>query len=65
MYKEIVDPSFIWVNFTQEEQRKILASDRSNNYLNTDRLMTLYPQIKNIKVSIKDCLVEYKNNKTM
>ena len=65
MYKEIVDPSFIWVNFTQEEQRKILASDRSNNYLNTDRLTTLYPQIKNIKVSIKDCLVEYKNNKTM
>ena len=38
MYKEIVDPSFEWKNFTAEEQAKILAADRSNNYLNTNKL---------------------------
>lgn len=38
MYGEIVDPLFKWENFTQEEQRKILAADRSNNFLETDKL---------------------------
>jgi hypothetical protein len=33
MYRELVDPDFKWENFSQEEQRKILASDRSNNFL--------------------------------
>jgi dTDP-glucose 4,6-dehydratase len=62
MYKDIVDPNFKWKNFTQEEQRSILAADRSNNYLNTDKLENLYPQIQNIKDAIKTCLKEYKNN---
>jgi len=60
MYKEIVDPSFTWKNFTQDEQRAILAADRSNNYLDTTKLQTLYPQIKNIKDSVREQLVEYK-----
>ena len=61
MYKEIVDPNFTWKNFSQEEQRKILAADRSNNYLDTTRLEFLYPNINNIKTAIKNCLIEYKN----
>ncbi len=60
MYKEIVDPSFTWKNFSQEEQRAILAADRSNNYLDTTTLQTLYPQIKNIKDSVREQLVDYK-----
>ena len=63
MYKEIVDPSFKWKNFSQEEQRKILVADRSNNYLDTSVLENLYPDIKNIKESVKDCLHEYKRIK--
>ena len=59
MYKEIVDPAFEWKNFSQEEQRSILAADRSNNYLDTTRLETLYPEIMNIGDSIKNCLFEY------
>lgn len=59
-YKEIVDPSFTWENFSLEEQRKILDSDRSNNYLDTARLEILYPDILNIKESIKNCLLTYK-----
>jgi 3,5-epimerase/4-reductase len=59
MYKEIVDPNFTWTNFSQEEQRKILAADRSNNLLDTTKLETLYPQVKNIKTSVRECLLTY------
>ena len=67
MYKEIVNPNFKWKNFSIEEQRSILASDRSNNYLDTTKLESLYPMVKNIKESVRDCLINYKeyvkNNK--
>jgi dTDP-glucose 4,6-dehydratase len=59
MYKEIVDPSFTWKNFSAEQQRSILAADRSNNYLDTTRLENLYPQVTPIKDAIKKCLIEY------
>jgi len=62
MYKDIVDPSFEWKNFSIEEQRKILASDRSNNFLDTSRLEDLFPEIDNIKTSVKKCLHSYKNS---
>lgn len=59
MYKEIVDPSFTYQNFTEEEQRKVLACDRSNNFLETDTIQAEYPQVKNIRESIKECLQSY------
>ena len=62
MYKEIVDPEFKWINFSEEEQRKILASDRSNNCLDTTRLESLYPTINNIKEAVRNCLIQYKKN---
>jgi 3,5-epimerase/4-reductase len=62
MYKEIVNNNFTWKNFSQEEQRKILAADRSNNYLDTTKLETLYPKIKHIRASVRDCLIEYKKS---
>jgi len=60
MYKEIVDHSFTWKNFTQEEQLAILAADRSNNHLDTRKLETLYPEVKHIRDSVRDCLIQYK-----
>ena len=60
MYKEIVDKDFKWNNFSQEEQRKILAADRSNNYLDTTKLESLYPKIKHIRTSVRECLIQYK-----
>lgn len=60
MYKEIVDPEFTWQNFSKEEQSKILTSDRSNNYLDTTRLETLFPEVLNIKDSIRNILYKYK-----
>lgn len=62
MYKEIVDPEFTWKNFTIEEQSKILDSDRSNNFLDTKKLKELYPQVKDIKESIRDILHLYKKS---
>lgn len=62
MYREIVDPTFTWKNFSQDEQRKILAADRSNNYLDTTLLESLYPQVCNIKDAVRKCLLEYKND---
>ena len=58
MYKEIVDPTFKWDNFTIEEQNKILDSKRSNNFLETTRLQSMYPNIKNIKDSVRQMLVQ-------
>ena len=62
MYKEIVDQNFEWKNFSIEEQNKILAAGRSNNYLDTTRLKKLYPNVKNIKDSVRQVLINMKNS---
>ena len=62
MFKEIVDPNFTYKNFSLEEQRQILAADRSNNFLETNKLASLFPQVKNIKDSVRDMLINYKNS---
>ena len=62
MYREIVDTNFVWKNFSEKEQRKILTSDRSNNYLDTQKLEQMYPDVKNIKESVRDVLNLYKQN---
>ena len=59
LYKKYVDPNFTWKNFSIEEQKQILASDRSNNYLDTYRLESLYPTVKNIKDSLETILQNY------
>lgn len=56
MYKKYVDQTFEWKNFSQEEQLKILDADRSNNYLDTTRLQTLYPSVKTIRESVLNVL---------
>jgi len=61
LYKEIVDPNFTWENFSYDEQLKILASGRSNNFLNTDLLTELYPSLPDIKTSIKNVLFRMKD----
>lgn len=56
MYKKYVDNDFTWENFSLEEQDKILASQRSNNKLDTSLLEDLYPEVKDIKSSIESLL---------
>jgi 3,5-epimerase/4-reductase len=63
MYKEIVDHDFTWENFSIEEQNVILLSKRSNNFLNTTKLETMYPNVMNIKDSVRIMLYKMKENK--
>jgi nucleoside-diphosphate-sugar epimerase len=60
MYKELVDSNFSWTNFSVEEQNQILASKRSNNYLDTTILESLEPDVKPIKESVRDMLIQMK-----
>jgi nucleoside-diphosphate-sugar epimerase len=62
MYKEIVDPAFTWENFTQEEQNTILLSKRSNNCLDTHVLQEFFPQVKSIRDSVRDILMQMKSS---
>lgn len=62
MYRDIVDPSFTWVNFTIEEQDAILKSKRSNNELDTTKLQSMYPHVKDIKTSVRECIVKMGSN---
>lgn len=63
MYKEIVDPSFTYENFSIEEQNKILKSKRSNNQLDTTLLVSMYPNIPGIKEAVRDCLIKIRKDK--
>lgn len=64
MYKDIVDPAFEWKNFSLEEQRSILAADRSNNYLDTSKLEREYPSVTHIKDAVKRILHQMKKSKS-
>jgi dTDP-4-dehydrorhamnose reductase len=61
MYKEIVNPDFKWSNFSIEEQNAILASKRSNNCLNTEKLEGI-TYVKDIKTSVRDIIIQMKLN---
>ena len=60
LYKDIVDQDFTWKNFSIEEQNVILASKRSNNYLNTNKLEYLYPEVLNIEQAVIKMLHTWK-----
>uniref|UniRef100_A0A6C0DUX8 NAD-dependent epimerase/dehydratase domain-containing protein n=1 Tax=viral metagenome TaxID=1070528 RepID=A0A6C0DUX8_9ZZZZ len=62
MYRDIVVPNFQWENFNIQEQNEILLSKRSNNYLDTNKLQEKYPSVKNIKESIRDILIQMREN---
>ena len=47
-------------NFSLEEQSKILDGERSNNFLDTNKLETMYPQIQNIKTSVNKFYINIK-----
>lgn len=65
MYKEIIDPEFTWKNFSKEDQDKILAGGRSNDCLDTNKLISMFPEINHIRVSVRKTLERMKNNITI
>ena len=60
LYKEYIDPSFEWQNFTVEEQDKILKAARSNTELDVSKLLAEFPDIPHIKESIRDVFAKMK-----
>ena len=55
MYRDIVDPTFKWKNFTEEEQNEILLGQRSNNTLSVNKLNTVI-DVPHIKKSVFDTM---------
>ena len=64
LYKQHVDPAFEWRNFSLAEQDAVLASKRSNNWLDTHELQRLFPNVKMIRDAIKDLMKTYKRDPT-
>jgi hypothetical protein len=60
MVKEYIKPNLTWVNFSLEEQSEVLKAGRSNNYLDTTKLETLYPDVPNIKEAVLQCVMAMK-----
>ncbi|KAJ0801549.1 putative rmlD-like substrate binding domain, NAD(P)-binding domain superfamily [Helianthus annuus] len=55
MYKKYINPEFKWVNFTLEEQAKVIVAPRSNNELDASKLKKEFPEL----MSIKESLIKY------
>lgn len=55
MYKQYIDPSFKWANFTLEEQAKVIVAARSNNEMDASKLKAEFPEL----LSIKESLIKY------
>jgi dTDP-glucose 4,6-dehydratase len=60
LYKEHVDPAFEWRNFSIEEQDAVLASKRSNNWLDTQELERMFPNVRPIKDAVESIMKTYK-----
>lgn len=52
LYTQFINPTFTYENFSIEEQNKILTSKRSNNELDTTKLLGEFPTIPHIKESM-------------
>ncbi|XP_058104717.1 bifunctional dTDP-4-dehydrorhamnose 3,5-epimerase/dTDP-4-dehydrorhamnose reductase [Magnolia sinica] len=55
MYRDYIDPSFCWKNFTLEEQAKVIVAPRSNNELDATKLNKQFPEL----LPIKESLIKY------
>jgi dTDP-4-dehydrorhamnose reductase len=56
MYKEIVDPTITWNFMSYEEQSALLKSKRSNNELDTSKLLSWYPNVPHIRSAVRKVL---------
>lgn len=55
LYRSFIDPNLTWVNFTLEEQAKVIVAPRSNNEMDASKLKNEFPEV----LSIKDSLIKY------
>lgn len=62
LYKKYIDPNFTWINFTEKEQNQILKAKRSNNELDSSKLLQEFPNIPSIDVAIEECFKRMQHN---
>lgn len=65
LFKKYIDPNFSYQNFSLEEQAKILKADRSNNELDTTKLLRDMPEgivINDIQTAFELCFQRMKKN---
>lgn len=59
-YREFIDPTYTYQNFTEEECNAILACKRSNNHLDTTKLVSQFPDIPDAKTALRACFARMK-----
>ena len=67
LYTKYIDPTYTYKNFTVEEQAKVIKAGRSNNELDTTKLMADMPEgivINDIKTACDLCFQRMKVNLT-
>lgn len=52
LYKKYIRSDFEWQNFTLKEQDEVIVAPRSNNFLDTTKLESWFPEIKSIDKAI-------------
>ena len=58
MYQELVDPTITWEFISYEQQSALLKSKRSNNELNTSKLLSWYPNVPHIRTAVRKVLLD-------
>ena len=67
LYTKYIDPTYKYMNFSLEEQSKILKAGRSNNELDSTKLMKDMPEgivINDIKTAVELCMQRMQKNLT-
>merc|ERR1712228_323474 len=65
LYTKYIDPTYWYQNFTIEEQAKFIKAGRSNNELDTTKLMADMPEgvvVNDIKTAVELCFQRMKKN---
>lgn len=62
LYQKYINSEFTWKNFSLDDQAKILKAGRSNNCLDSTRLISEYPNIKPISESIINLFQQMASN---
>lgn len=62
LYRDIVDPTFTWENFTIDEQDEILKAKRSNCFLDASKLKSLFPDVEEVHDSMRIVMEKLKQN---
>lgn len=67
LYAKYIDPTYKYKNFTVEEQSKVLKAGRSNNEMDSTKLMRDMPEgikINDIKTAVELCMQRMQKNLT-